>query len=84
MVKSPKDISDWMASYIADLIGTTVDDIDRDIEFSAFGLDSSAVISMTGDLSDWLGAEVDPTIVYEFSSIRSLSDNVTSDLKSIA
>ncbi|MEL6606584.1 MAG: acyl carrier protein, partial [Cyanobacteria bacterium J06614_10] len=36
------------------------------------GLDSSAAIGLTGDLEDWLGQSVDPTLLYDYPTVDAL------------
>lgn len=76
MNKNSNDIIDWMANYINDITGKKMLGSKLEAPFNELGLDSAAVINMTGDLSEWLGIEIDPTIAYEFPTIRSFSENV--------
>ncbi|CAK18141.1 acyl carrier protein [Pseudomonas entomophila] len=66
-------IKHWLVAYIADLVGIDQAEVAQDVPFSTFGLDSAAVIGMTGDLSDWLSTEIDPTVVYEHPTIEALA-----------
>jgi acyl carrier protein len=68
-------VQEWLIDYIADLTGVEKTAISEQSQFSALGLDSAAVIGMTGDLSDWLGKEIDPTIVYEYPTIEGLAQH---------
>jgi hypothetical protein len=34
------------------------------------------MVGMTGDLSDWLGTEIDPVIAYDYPTIEALSAQV--------
>jgi acyl carrier protein len=63
----------WIAAYIADLLEVDVDKIDVTVPFKSYGLDSSAAIGMTGDLEDWLGQEIDPTVLYDYPTIKGLA-----------
>lgn len=73
MNKDIESVKAWLVTYIAGLVGIDEAAVQEDAQFSTFGLDSAAAIGMTGDLSDWLGKEIDPTIVYEHPTIQALA-----------
>jgi acyl carrier protein len=73
MTNEVANVREWLIDYIADLMGVEKSAISEHAQFSSLGLDSAAVIGMTGDLSDWLGKEIDPTIVYEYPTIEGLA-----------
>ncbi|MEO1374971.1 MAG: acyl carrier protein [Cyanobacteria bacterium J06635_10] len=54
-------------------------EIDVTIPFDRYGLDSSAAVSMTGDLEDWLGYELDPTLIYDYPTIEALVEHLSSE-----
>ncbi|MEL6489997.1 MAG: acyl carrier protein [Cyanobacteria bacterium J06634_6] len=68
----PDAIREWIVSYISDLLEVSADEIDTEISFDRYGLDSSAAIGLTGDLEDWLGKEVDPTLLYDYPTVEGL------------
>ena len=69
-----EDIQDWIVAYVASLLEISADEIETDVPFDAYGLDSSAAIGMTGDLEDWLKREVDPTLLYDYPTVDALAD----------
>lgn len=66
------DIREWIVAYIADLLEIPADEIETEVPFDRYGLDSSAAIGLTGELEDWLGKEVDPTLLYDYPTVESL------------
>ncbi|WP_299011800.1 acyl carrier protein [uncultured Shewanella sp.] len=74
---SGENMEAWLVSYLGRMLDKKEEDIDVDASFDTFGLESSSIAAMTGDLSDWLGQEIDPTIVYEHPSISSLTQQIT-------
>ncbi len=74
-----KEIETWIVSYIANLLEVDSEDIDITIPFDRYGLDSSAAVGMTGDLEDWLGCEIDPTLVYDYPTIEALVEHLSSE-----
>ena len=73
MRRSNEEIEGWLADYLATLIGVNRDTVDADWEFDAYGVDSAAAIALMGDLEAWLDLELDPTLIYDHPTIRSLS-----------
>lgn len=67
-----EEIRDWIASYLANLLEIPPDEIETDVSFDIYGLDSSAAIGLTGELEDWLGREVDPTLLYDYPTVEAL------------
>lgn len=69
---SISDIENWLVNYLAKLLDVSPQEIDINVPFDRYGLDSSAAISLTGDLEEWLGQEIDPTILYEYPTIKKI------------
>lgn len=78
--KTKKEIQAWIVSYVADLLEVDAEDLDITIPFERYGLDSSAAVGMTGDLEDWLGCEIDPTMVYDYPTIEAMVQHLSSEL----
>ncbi|MEL6351092.1 MAG: acyl carrier protein [Cyanobacteria bacterium J06627_28] len=76
-VIAAEDIQNWIVTYLADMLEISGDDIETDVSFDSYGLDSSAAVGLTGDLEDWLGEVVDPTILYDYPTIDSLSAHLS-------
>lgn len=71
--QTASEIQEWMISYLANLLEINPKEIDITVSFDRYGLDSSAAVGMTGDLEDWIGFEVDPTLVYDYPTIETLA-----------
>lgn len=76
-----QEIQDWLASYLAELLEIEPSQIDITIPFNRYGLDSSAAIGMTSDLEEWLGYELDPTLIYDYPTIEILSESLSQEDK---
>jgi len=75
--KSVIEIQHWIVAYLAELLGVDSDAVDVKIPFDRYGLDSSAAIGMTGELEDWLGYSIDPTLIYDYPTIESFAQHLT-------
>ena len=75
-----KKIEDWLINYLVELLEIKPEDIDVETPFDRYGLDSSAAVALTGDLEDWLGGDIDPTIVYDYPTIQSLVEYLKTEI----
>ncbi|MBH8561392.1 acyl carrier protein [Nostoc sp. CENA67] len=69
-------IKEWLVQYLSELLEISADKIDAKNTFERYGLDSSAAMVLTGDLGDWLGKELDPTLVYDYPTIAALAEHL--------
>ena len=68
------EIKAWLVAYMAELTGMDADDIDANLPFDSYDLDSSAAVGMTVDLEEWLGCQLDPILLYEYPTINTLAN----------
>lgn len=73
-VSSASDIENWLVSYIAQLLEIEPQEIDSQTPFERYGLDSSAMVVLSGDLQEWLGRKLDPTLLYDYPTIETLAN----------
>lgn len=71
----------WLVSYLAEQLEINSNEIDVTIPFERYGLDSSAVVSLSGDLEEWLGCEIDPTLLYDYPTIKALARHLAEESK---
>lgn len=81
-IPTATEIQAWIVAYIADLLEVDVDEIDVNIPFDRYGLDSSAAVGLTGDLEDWLGREINPTLLYDYPTVEALVQHLSLELRS--
>ncbi|MBE9170246.1 acyl carrier protein [Pleurocapsales cyanobacterium LEGE 06147] len=68
------EIQEWIISYLAQMLEVSPDEINVTTAFDRYGLDSSAAVGLTGDLEDWLGIELEPTLMYDYPTIETLTE----------
>lgn len=73
-----EEIERWLIERISNLISLDADAIVVDRPFADFALDSALVISITNELSRWLGREISVTAFWEFPTIEELANNLVS------
>ncbi|MGK7877174.1 MAG: AMP-binding protein [Xenococcaceae cyanobacterium] len=71
-----KAIQTWLLSHLSVQLKIHPDDIDIRESFAYYGMDSSIAISITGELMNWLGSELEPTLFWEYPNIESLSQHL--------
>jgi acyl carrier protein len=62
----------WIASLIASTLEIDPVEIDIDTRFDRYGVDSAAAIVLAEELERRLGMPLEPTVLYEYPTIRSL------------
>lgn len=75
------EIQNWIVNYIAELLEVKPDIIDVTIPFNFYGLDSAVAYELAGDLETWLDRELDPTLIYNYPTIETLTQQLTEELK---
>lgn len=73
------EIQNWIISYLAELLEVDQEAIDITIPFDRYGLDSSAAIELSGDLEDWLGRELVPTLLYDYPTVEALAKHLSEE-----
>lgn len=71
--KTAPAIQEWLTAQIADLIYVDPSEIDVRETFNNYGLSSREAVLLSGDLEEWLGRRISPTILYEYSTIEALA-----------
>ncbi len=78
--KTAEEIQEWIVKYLSNVLDTSADEIDVTVPFDDFALDSATAIGMTGELEDWLGKPVDPTLVYDYPTVEQFSKCLAGDI----
>ena len=76
-VPTAAEIQAWLVSYLADMLEIDSSEVDITIPFDSYGLDSAAAVGLTGDLEDWLGCEIDPTLPYDYPTIEAMARHLS-------
>lgn len=66
-------IETWLIAKLADLLGIEASEIDPDQHLSVYGLSSMTGVMLTGDIEDWLGIRLEPTLAWEYPTVRTLA-----------
>ena len=71
--KTSEDLEYWMIRRLSQYLKVAPAEIDPEALFTALGIDSSIAVSMTGDLAQSLGVDLEPHLLWEYPSIESLA-----------
>ncbi len=75
------EIQNYIVKYLAELLEVKPNRIDVTLPFDRYGLDSSAVLELAGELQTWLGQELDPTLFYNYPTVQALSQQLIEELQ---
>src|SRR2546421_12667769 len=67
-----EDIQAWIVAKLAEYLHMKAGDIDIHEPFATYGLASVDAVGLSGELEEWLGRELAPTLLYDYPSIESL------------
>lgn len=73
------EIQEWIVNYVADLLGVDAEEIDPNIPFERYGLDSASAVGMTGDIENWLERKIDPTLLYDYPTVAAFSKHLSDE-----
>src|SRR2546429_7174154 len=66
-------IQAWLVSQLSQVLQVEPQDIDIREPFTNYGLTSRDAVGLSGDLEDWLGRRLSPTLAYEYPTIERLA-----------
>ena len=66
-------IEAWLVRALAKSLRVDEKSIDPARPFAELGIDSVAAVELSGDLEDWLGKKVAPTVVWDYPTIALLA-----------
>lgn len=74
-----QEIRAWLTRRIASALEVPAEAIDATREFPSFGVDSVTAVAVTGDLEQWLGRTLDPTLLFTYSTIDLLAEHLAAE-----
>jgi acyl carrier protein len=77
--KTIKEIQAWLINSVAEISDVEPQEININIGFESYGMDSSSLVDLTGDLQDWLTRNLDPTFFFDYPTIESASEYLVNE-----
>ncbi|MFD2645652.1 acyl carrier protein [Pseudomonas japonica] len=63
-------VNDWLSQYLSSEHSIDPRTIRLKTTFSELGLDSATGVALTLDVGDWLGIEVEPTVIFDYPTVE--------------
>ncbi|MFP6613718.1 MAG: beta-ketoacyl synthase N-terminal-like domain-containing protein [Pirellulales bacterium] len=76
---SAGQIQEWLVDRLASLLKIDRAQIDVERPFASFGIDSAAAVGISGDLEEWLGRRLSPTLIYSYPTATALAAHLAED-----
>jgi len=70
------DIRDWCIAYLTRTLDNPSIAIGPEARFTELGLDSATSAYFIVELEEWLGAELEPELVFEYPTIAELAHHI--------
>ncbi len=67
-------ITEWLVQWIAKELGLPTGEIETDKSLLNYSLSSVTAMMLVGDLEEWLGLTLPPTLVWDYASIAAIAD----------
>jgi acyl carrier protein len=74
-----ESIQTWLITNIAEHLGIEPQDINVWKPLTEYGLDSITGVSLAGDLEDWLGLQLSPTLLWDHPTIEELAYHLAAE-----
>lgn len=71
--RTEAEIRAWLISNIAALVEIDPANIDIQKPLEYYGMDSMQAMHLSGDLADWVGRQLSPTVVWDYPTIELLA-----------
>ena len=72
------EIQNWLVQYLSTELNISSEEIDVKTPFDRYGLSSMTAVLMTGELEEWLGSTLDPTLPYDYPTVEALAQHLAS------
>jgi acyl carrier protein len=77
---SKESIMQWMIQWIAKEMGLPTEEIETEKSLLNYSLSSVTAMMLVGDLEEWLGLTLPPTLVWDYPSIAAIADYLLEQL----
>ncbi|MFF4159219.1 SDR family NAD(P)-dependent oxidoreductase [Streptomyces sp. NPDC001678] len=69
-------IEEWLLTGLADRLGVPASELDPRRPIAGYGLQSVEMVTMIGDLEQWLGRPVNTTVAWEYPTVEALAGHL--------
>ncbi|HEX2685090.1 MAG TPA: beta-ketoacyl synthase N-terminal-like domain-containing protein, partial [Kofleriaceae bacterium] len=79
MIARVDEIKAWLIQHLAERLAVTCASIDPREPFASYGLTSREAVVLSGELEEWLGWTLSPTLVWDYPTIEALARFLAGD-----
>jgi len=72
-------IEKWLIEKLAAKLQKAPSEVSIQEPFQSFGLSSMDAVGISGDLEDWLGHKISPTLLWQYPNIQSLAEHLSGE-----
>jgi acyl carrier protein len=76
----PREVLDWLTLKFADWLEVPAEELQARRPISSYGLDSITSVTLSVQLADELGLELDTEVLWERPTLESLAEHLTESL----
>ena len=80
IARSPEKLHTWLAERVASYVQRDPQEIKPDVPLAEYGLSSVYALSLSGEIEDFLGISLDPTVVWDYPTIEKLAAVLLAEL----
>lgn len=77
-------VKNWLLEKFAYKLDSSKQEIDPNMLFVDFGLDSTEVLLLAGELEDWIDLELPPTAMWYHPTINKLAQFIEEEYEALA
>lgn len=77
--QSKEAIQSWLVSQLAGRLEVESAEIDVQKDFPDYGLNSIEAVNLSGELENYLGRRLSPTLIWDYPNIESLAEYLAED-----
>src|SRR5204862_1965636 len=77
--RSAEEIERWLAEELSAKLKILPSDFDVRQPFTSYGLDSVQMVSLIGDLEEYLGRTLQPTLAWDYPTTETLANYLATD-----
>lgn len=68
-----REIQDWLAPRLAEALNLPPERIDAHAPLANYGLGSVEALVLVGDLEDWSGHSLEPTLLWDYPTLAAVA-----------
>ena len=66
-------IQGWLIDKLAEVLEIEPSQVDIGLDFEEYGLESAEAINLSGDLEEYLGCRLPPTLLWDYQNVEALA-----------